>query len=423
MSMVIDRRLNGRNKSAANRERFLRRYKEQVKRAVTDMVAERSIKDMEQGGKVNIPAKDISEPAFRHGRGGDRETVLPGNKSFNAGDKIDRPEGGAGNGGSGAGGGGDGTDGFAFSLSREEFMNLFFDDLELPRLARTVAGGIREFKLQRAGFTRYGASTNLSVIRSLRNALARRIALAAPLKRELETKREEFECCDAEASPDPAPGEEKVRLRQEIVALEKRVKRIPFLDDIDLRYRHRISVPQPIAQAVMFCLMDVSASMDEEKKDLAKRFFTLLYFFLTRKYEKVDVLFIRHTENAEEVDEEHFFHDPQTGGTVVYSALELMHEIIAARYPSASWNIYGAQVSDGDAFGADPEKSRGFLETELLPLTRHYAYLEVADAHTRPSTLSAAYQRITSGHFAMRQVRERRDIYPVFRDLFKREVQ
>ena len=137
---------------------------------------------------------------------------------------------------------------------------------------------------------------------------------------------------------------------------------MPFLDEIDLRYRHRITVPQPIARAVMFCLMDVSASMDEEKKDLAKRFFTLLYLFLTRKYEKVDLVFIRHTEDAEEVDEERFFHDPQTGGTVVYSALELMHEIVQARYPSSAWNIYAAQASDGDAFGADPEKSRGFLE-------------------------------------------------------------
>jgi uncharacterized protein len=417
MSIVIDRRLNDRNKSAANRERFLRRYKEQVKRAVTDIVAERSITDMEHGGEVRIPVKDIAEPAFRHGRGGDRETVHPGNRTFSTGDRIERPKGG--NGGNGNGGGeGEATDSFVFSLSREEFMNLFFDDLELPRLARTVVGTVTENKLQRAGYTRHGASANLSVVRSLRNAQARRIALASPLKRELAAKQVQ---AAALAAADTDPRQQRLQL--EIEELERRIARVPFIDELDLRYRHRVTVPQPISQAVMFCLMDVSASMDEAKKDLAKRFFTLLYLFLTRKYEKVNVVFVRHTEEAEEVDEERFFNDPQSGGTVVLSALELMREIIAARYPMASWNIYGAQVSDGDAFGADPEKSRGYLETELLPHTRYYAYLEVADQQARLSTLAAAYKRIESDRFAMREVRERRDIYPVFRDLFRREVQ
>lgn len=422
MSMIIDRRLNDHSKSATNRERFIRRYKDQVKRALDKMVAERSIKDMEKGGGVSIPVKDIAEPAFRHGPGGDRDAVHPGNRTFNQGDLIPRPEssGGGGNGGAGQG---EGVDGFAFTLSREEFMKLFFDDLELPRLARTLVGGIVEHKLQRAGYTRHGASTNLSVTRSLRNALGRRIALSGGLRRELALKQAEF----AAQTPAPPPGEAAdrfdPRLLLDIVELERRIARVPFLDEIDLRYRHRIKVPQPVTQAVMFCLMDVSASMDETKKDLAKRFFTLLYLFLTRKYRKVDVVFIRHTQEAEEVDEERFFHDPQSGGTVVYSALQLMHEIIRARYAPGSWNIYGAQVSDGDAFGADPEKSRGFLETELLPLTRHYAYIEVPDSSTRLSTLASSYKRIAAGHFAMRTVRERREIYPVLRDLFKRETQ
>jgi len=415
MSMIIDRRLNDKNKSATNRERFIRRYKDQVKRAIDGMVSDRSIKDMEKGGDVRIPVKDISEPAFRHGHGGDREIVQPGNKEFNQGDRVQRPESGAGQGGEGGTGQGEGTDSFEFSLSREEFMKLFFDDLELPRLARTISGSVAEKKLQRAGYTRFGASTNLSVIRSLRNALGRRIALRAAVKRQFDELKGEL------ASLGTEQGDRL--LEREISDYKRRIDRVPFLDEIDLRYRHRITVPQPITQAVMFCLMDVSASMDEQKKDLAKRFYTLLYLFLTRKYQKVDVIFIRHTENAEEVDEERFFHDPQTGGTVVFSALELMHEIVQARYPSSSWNIYGAQVSDGDAFGADPEKRRGFLETTLLPLTRYYAYIEVPDLLTPLSTLASSYKRITAEHFAMREVRERREIYPVLRDLFKRESQ
>ncbi len=419
MSMIIDRRLNDKNKSATNRERFIRRYSQQVKRAIDGMVSDRSIKDMEKGGDVRIPVKDVSEPAFRHGQGGDRERVHPGNRTFNQGDRIDRPQGGGGGGGEGGSGQGDGSDSFEFSLSREEFMKLFFDDLELPNLARNITGNVADRKLQRSGYTRHGAAANLSVVRSLRYALGRRIALRAAVKRQFDTARAEL----ATLNFDPDSGREDELLQMEITEYKRRLSRVPFLDDIDLRYRHRITVPQPITQAVMFCLMDVSASMDEQKKDLAKRFYTLLYLFLARKYEKVEVVFIRHTENAEEVDEEHFFHDPQSGGTVVYSALELMHEIVQARFPASSWNIYGAQVSDGDAFGADPEKSRGFLEKELLPLTRYYAYIEVPDMLTPLSTLASSYKRITADHFAMREVRERREIYPVLRDLFKREAQ
>ena len=419
MSMIIDRRLNDHNKSATNRERFIRRYSDQVKRAIDGMVSDRSIKHMDKGGDVRIPVKDISEPAFRHGSGGDREMVHPGNRTFNQGDRIQRPEAGGGSGGEGGSGQGEGSDSFEFSLSREEFMKLFFDDLELPRLARSITGSVADLKFQRAGYTRYGASTNLSVVRSLRNALGRRIALRAAVKRQFDHAKAELATLSLEKESNRLD-----RLMElEISEFKRRLSRVPFLDEIDLRYRHRITVPQPITQAVMFCLMDVSASMDEHKKDLAKRFYTLLYLFLARKYGKVDVIFIRHTENAEEVDEEHFFHDPQTGGTVVYSALELMHQIVQARYPSSTWNIYGAQVSDGDAFGADPEKSRGFLETQLLPLTRYYAYIEVPDLLTPVSTLASSYKRISAGHFAMREVRERREIYPVLRDLFKREAQ
>ena len=415
MSIVIDRRLNDRNKSAVNRSRFIRRYKEQIKRSVNDLVARRGITDMEQGGDVSIPARDIKEPNFRHGPGGDHEYVHPGNHSFNKGDRIARPK-GQGGGGSGSGeGDGDGSqDEFIFTLSREEFMNLFFDDLELPHLVRNFLAEIKDYKLQRAGYTPSGVPANLSVTRSLRNAMARKIALAAPLKRDIKTLEEQ----EAEENDLVA----RAGFETEIAALKSRVARIPFLDEIDLRFRHRIKVPLPISRAVMFCLMDVSASMTEDKKDLAKRFFTLLYLFLSRKYEKVEIVFIRHTDNAEEVDEQRFFHDTQSGGTVVQSALKLMAEIVEARYPPAAYNIYGAQVSDGDAFGADPEKSRALLQDQILPLCRYYTYIEVPDDADHTSPLSYAYARIESPRFAMKNVTSRAEVYPVLRELFKREA-
>ncbi len=408
MSIIIDRRLNDRNKNAVNRQRFLRRYKEQIKRSVDDMVARRSITDMEQGGEVNIPSRDISEPTFHHGQGGSHETVYTGNDRFSEGDRIARPPSGGGDGG--GEGQGDAEDDFVFSLSREEFMNLFFDDLELPDLERNVLGDVRQFKMRRAGYTPSGVPANLSIPRSLRNATARRIAVGASARRELD----EVEAALAEA---PTP-----ELEARAEELRARLARIPFLDEFDLRFRHRVREPMPVARAAMFCLMDVSASMTEDKKDLAKRFFTLLYLFLTRKYEHVDLIFIRHTDNAQEVDEETFFYGTQSGGTVVLSALKLMQEIVAERYDPSSWNLYGAQASDGDAFGADPEKSRSYLEEQLLPSLRYFAYVEVPDEPEHLGSLAHAYARIDSPKFAMKSVTARGEIYPVLRDLFSTEA-
>src|SRR5690606_3999240 len=361
----------------------------------------------------------------------------PGNYKFNPGDRIKRPQGGEGDGSGDRGGEGEGEDNFTFTLSREEFMELFFDDLELPHLTRTEVGDIVEYKMQRAGYTRDGSPTNLSVSRSLRNALGRRIALSAGARRELQALEEEL--AELEAQEERAgglvalrgpgvPGRRPDDARRKAARLEAiadakaRIARVPFIDEIDLRYRHRVPVAQPISQAAMFCLMDVSASMDERKKDLAKRFFTLLYLFLRRKYGRVEVIFSQHTEEAEEVDEERFFHDTRTGGTVVFSALDLMRQIMTDRFPAGQWNLYGAQASDGDAFGADPDKSSDFLAERILPDLRHFAYVEVPDSDSRPSRLAAAYRRIECDHFAMRQVRERRDIYPVFRELFTSET-
>ncbi|RSF01151.1 YeaH/YhbH family protein [Achromobacter aegrifaciens] len=418
MNSLIDRRLNGRNKSAVNRERFLRRYKNQIRKAVHGMIRDRSIQDMDQGGEINLPARDISEPTFHHGQGGDREIVHPGNREFAKGDTFDRPQGGQGEGGSEPGEG-ESVDQFTFSLSRAEFLNLFFEDLELPHMARTQLGEVSQKKWQRAGYTTTGSPSMLSISRTLKSSLARRVSLGVKARADLEDAAERL----AKALEAGAPPDEIKALEQDVEGCRERLARVPFLDDLDLRYRNRVSVAIPMARAVMFCLMDVSGSMDENKKDLAKRFFSLLYLFLSRKYEHVDLVFIRHTDNAEEVDEHTFFYDPKSGGTIVLSALELMREILEKRYPPTAWNVYAAQASDGDSFGADAGKSARFLAEHLLPATRYFAYIEVPDSQeARKSSLWAEYEQKLEPHFVMRRICERGEIFPVFHDLFKKET-
>jgi uncharacterized sporulation protein YeaH/YhbH (DUF444 family) len=420
MVHLIDRRSSSRGRSAVNRERFLRRYKAHVQSAVKKLVGERRLADIEQGGEVRVPKKDISEPSFGFGRGGDREFVLPGNREYIAGDRIPRPQGG-GSGGGGAAGEGESEDAFVFSLSREEFMRIFFDDLELPRLARTELGRTEQKKSVRAGCARTGIPANIAIVRTLTQSLARRIAIDGSLKREAQELEWAFGAAAAAGHPAHA-----AHAYAELQRVERRLERVPFIDEPDLRYRNRVLRPEPVARAAMFCLMDVSASMDEDKKDLAKRFFTLLYLFLTRKYGEVDLVFIRHTEDAEEVDEDTFFHDTRSGGTVVYSALDLAEKIRGERY-ARGWNVYVAQASDGDAFGADPARSARFLRDRLLPAARYYTYLELAaeSDSDRASTLWAEYARVAaeSGNLAMRRATRRDEIYPVFRELFRKDTQ
>lgn len=423
LQSIIDRRLAGKNKSVGNRERFLRRYKDQIKEAVKRAIDGRGIRDVERGEDITIPKKDISEPVFHHGQGGMREVVHPGNREYIKGDRIERPKGGQG-GGSGKGqasDSGEGEDDFTFSLSKEEFMQVFFEDLALPHLIRTQLAETPEWKSHRAGFTSDGTPTNLHVVRSMRGAIGRRIAIGAQSRRELRELEQELETLLREAPIGDAASRLKITvLEARIGELRARVARIPFLDPIDLRFRNRVKVPVPTSKAVMFCLMDVSGSMDESRKDLAKRFFILLYLFLTRHYDKIDIVFIRHHTQAAEVDEQNFFHATETGGTVVSSALVLMEEIVRARYSPSEWNIYGAQASDGDNWHHDSGRCRELLDQKLLPMCRYYAYVQVAEEE---QNLWTEYAQLleTQRHFAMRKATEASQIYPVFRDLFKKE--
>lgn len=421
MAQYIDRRLNGKNKSTVNRQRFLRRYKEQIKESVADAVNRRSITNTESGEDVSIPTRDIKEPMFHQGKGGVRERVHPGNDQFIRGDKIDRPKGGQGSGGSGEGeasADGEGSDDFVFQISKDEYLDILFEDLALPNLKKNQVNKITEWKTHRAGFQTSGVPSNISVVRSLQQSLARRTAMTAGKRRLMSELEEELERIQRSEPPQIM---EEMRIKQEIEELRNKIDSVPFIDTFDLRFKNYEKRPIPSSQAVMFCLMDVSGSMDQATKDIAKRFYVLLYLFLTRTYENVEVVFIRHHTQAKEVNEHDFFYSQETGGTIVSSALKLMHEIIEARYPLGEWNIYGAQASDGDNWADDSPRCKELLSNKLLPYCQYYAYIEI----TRRShqTLWHEYEKLQASfdNFAMKNIRSVEDIFPVFRELFQKE--
>ena len=422
MAHFIDRRLNSKGKSTVNRQRFLRRYKQQIKRAVSDAVGQRSVTDLETGEQISIPSRDIKEPVFHTGKGGQRTVVHPGNDQFTAGDKIERPPSGGGQGqGEGeASDSGEGQDEFSFSISKDEYLDLLFDDLALPNLKKNQFDKVVQYETYRAGYQTDGVPSNLDIVRSLKGSVARRIALSGSDKRALREKEEQLEALKADKHDNSLAI---LELEKEIAELKAKIARVPFIDTFDLRFKNYDKKAIPTSKAVMFCLMDVSGSMDQATKDMAKRFYILLYLFLTRTYENVEVVYIRHHTQAKEVDEQEFFYSQGTGGTIVSSALKLMDEIIKERYVDTDWNIYAAQASDGDNWADDSPQCKQILMKELLPVTRYFAYIEITERQHQ--SLWREYQQVENSceNFVCKHIQSVSDIFPVFRELFKKSEQ
>lgn len=336
MATIIDRRKNSKNKSIHNRKKFIDRYKRQIKEQVDRAAGKRKIKDLAEEEQVTVT--DTQEPTFSHGQGGDTTTVNPGNKHFNKGDKSPKPD--KGEQGSGTQGG-EGEDEFTFTLTREEFINIYFDGLELPNFLKKSMKNTKEYKYKRAGYCTEGPYPKLDLKKTFEQSIARRIA----------NKREGH--------------------------------KPKFLDDVDLRYRLFTKQPQPNKTAVMFCLMDVSGSVTQVQKQMTKQFFFLLHVFLTTKYDKVTLRFIRYHGTARECSEHDFFYARDTGGTNVPEAFRVLLACIK-EYNLEETNIYVCHSSDGDYYETTEEESTilSCMET-LTKLCQYYIYIQVIDDDTK----------------------------------------
>lgn len=418
MPTIIDRRLNPRDKNINNRKKFIDRAKAQVKKAVEDAVKNGKLGELENG-RIKVPVKKSDEPSIHHDPNTGRKTgVLPGNKEYVPGDTLPKPKSGSGGAGSEGSPDGEGEDEFYFTLSKEEFLEFFFDDLALPDLVKKELLKMDTPVPKRAGFTNVGNPAQLDTKQTMKKALGRRIALNRPSKKEIA----ELENALMEAIENENLEEAKT-IQAELNALRKKAKAVPFIDPIDVRYKNYELKPSPSSQAVVFFIMDVSGSMDETLKTMAKKFFILNLLLLHRNYKNVDVVFIRHHTRAEECSEQDFFYKKESGGTIVSSALKLVNEIIEKRYPVNDWNIYVSQASDGDNWGSDNETVKAQLET-LLPITQYYAYLETRSAYSSAvSDLWPLYEMMAAAHGNMQiqLARSEGEIWDVFHELFKKE--
>jgi len=426
---IVDRRLNPKAKSLGNRQRFLRRAKAEIREAIKDSLKSRRVAEAEGSERVTIRSKSLREPTFSLGRNtGRRNYVLPGNEEYQVGDEIPKPPSGGGRGNQGSPDG-EGQDEFTFTLTKEEFLDLFFDDLKLPNLVKVKLKDLKTPRTMRAGFTTDGPPARLNHTRTMRKSLGRRMALRRPSEAEVKGLEEELAAAETE---DPRNEAKIAELRAKLEHKVRLRKTIAYIDPIDLQYNRFERVPKPTTQAVMFCLMDASASMTEPLKDLAKRFFMLLHLFLKRRYERLDIVFIRHTHDAQEVDEHTFFYSRQSGGTIVSTALEEMKKIVAERYATGEWNIYAAQASDGYTQTGDASRCVDLLNEDIMPVCQYYAYIEILDeremevfsSEESGAELWRAYRTVAKAwsNFATKRIAKPQDIFPVFRELFSKEA-
>lgn len=383
---LIDNRDSSKDLASGSRKRFIERYKHSIKKAVHDAAKTRKIKNTVNNTRMRLKRDNLSEPTFRKDRNsGTHRTIFTGNKKYTKGETILKPRAG----GMGGGGGpGDPTeDEFVFTLTKEEFIDIYFQDMELPDFVKKSLKQSSIMIRKRAGVAPVGPPPRLNYKKTIMQHLMRQIA----------TKGE----------PDNT---------------------VP-LDPIDLRYNKYNKYPIEDKEAVMICLMDVSGSMGESEKTTAKKFFLLLYLFLQKSHEKVDIVFIRHTDDAQEVDEETFFQSKESGGTIVSTALKLASQIIETRY-SPQTNVYIAQASDGDNWDNDNVEVIQAMY-KLLPQLQYMAYIQTEgeERQSWKKKLSIAdlwdvYEYVqlkdTSKVLHMRRIEDASDVFDVLRDLFKK---
>ena len=432
MTHFIDRRLNPKGKSLGNRQRFLRRARAQIRDAVQKSLKDAAVADIGKERKIKISTTGTKEPRFRLDpkAEGEHDFVLPGNQDYMPGDEIKKPPAGGGAGGKQASDSGDGEDDFEFTMTQDEILDIFFEDLELPNLVRTTLKESVSKTWKRAGLTTAGSPTQINLVRTMRNSFGRRLALKRPRPEDIARLENEIAALQAEEPKSEEARNLILALQDELEKAYAKRKWVAFIDPIDVRFNSFKEQPVPTSKAVMFCLMDVSGSMGEREKDLAKRFYMLLHLFLRRRYEKVDVVFIRHTHDAQEVDEQEFFYSRQSGGTVVSTALEKMLEIQRERYATSDWNIYAAQASDGYTQSGDARHCVEMLNGEIMPLCQYYAYIEILDeremevfaSEETGAELWRAYRTVATlwPNFATKRISKPADIFPVFRELFKK---
>lgn len=427
--IFVDRRKTARNKAAPNRQALLRRIKTAIRSAKPSQIGG-SVGNVQNGTNVNPVrvAKDVlHEPVFHYDSStGEYQVVVVGNDQFERGDEIKTSGGGGSGKGKGeAGNSGGGEDDFLVEVSTDEFLSIFFEDCELPNLEETAEKVVPEMKPRHAGFMKDGTPASLRVVRSFKQALPRRKILTQNDLAEIEIIQLQINHLLGLEQTEEIETQIK-QLQEQISALQLKISSVPFFEKMDLRYAKTEKQLVKSADAVFIMIMDISGSMDEEKKRIARRFFALQYAFIKKKYPDTDLVFVAHTEEAFELEEKEFFSTRISGGTIVSSAYQMVVDIINKRYDTSVTNIYVSQASDGDNFHSDNQRVVEFLTSPsgILSKVRFMSYANVGTQYggVYGDTLLDVVKRVKTKNnkLAIAEMKTEDEVFTEFKKIYKK---
>lgn len=374
------------DRTASDRRRHKQKIEKAIREGIHHIVADESIIGKDGKQKYRIPVRGIKEYRFVYGSNGKQVGSAPG-KDVKRGQKIGNPP-PEGQGQPNKAGGDKGEEYYDVEITHEELAEYLFSELQLPELQKRQLSNIDTEKLKRKGYRSEGIMPRLDRKKS---AIARIKRMKA-------------------AGFDPEKSEEG--------------ESFPFHED-DLKYRHYKITKKPCTNAVIFFVMDVSGSMSQDKKFLARSFFFLLYQFLRLKYETIEIVFISHDTEAQEVEEKDFFEKASTGGTRASSALKLASDIMSKRFHPNSWNVYLFQCSDGDNFSDDNES---FLNEarKLLTSIQLYGYCEIepdANWSTAADKIYSLLKPLQSNKLKQVRIQKKEDVWQSFLNLMNGSVE
>lgn len=372
------------DRAAEDRRRHRQLVEDSIKKNLPEILSEEAIIGQSKNRKIKIPIRGLKEYEFIYG--GNRKGVGSGDGSEKRGDRLGSDKTGQAQGkGSGKAGSEEGEDIYETELTIEEIVNYLFEDLHLPYLDRKRLSEVwTEHARKKSGYQRKGIPPRLAKKRSVVEKLKRKQGMKRALAEQ---------------------------------GIHKKFVRFPFKED-DIKYYRMHVTKKRESNAVVFCIMDASGSMDQTKKYLARSFYFLMVRFVKLRYVNVDVVFIAHSTVAKEVSETEFFHKVESGGTYMSSGYKLALELIEQRYSPAFWNIYAFHASDGDNWTDDNDKAVQYAKA-LCEIANLFGYIEISPGAYESSMRRLYTAKIKSPNFAIGRISQKEDVWPMFKDVLK----
>jgi len=371
------------DRSATDRRRHKEKIEKAIKEGIKDIVAEESIIGQDGKKKIKIPVRGIKEYRFVYGSNESNKQVgsAPG-KDIKKGQKIKSGKSNKKMPGNKAGNTA-GEEFYEVEITLDELAKYLFDDLSLPDLKKRTNSSILSEKIKRKGYRTKGIRPRLSKKETIKNKIRR------------QKKAERNGTYDPESD-----------------------ERFTFHEN-DLKYKHIEITKKPITNAVIFFIMDVSGSMTKNKKFLARSFFFLLYQFIRYRYHNTETVFISHTTEAKEVNEDEFFKKASTGGTHISSGLTKSLNIIEERYSPSSWNIYAFHCSDGENWSEDNEKAKNAM-SNLINISQLSGYVQIKGKNESHwgEEMADVFAPLVQDNFKILKIHGKDDIWAEFARLF-----